>query len=42
MTELTCYVYVFYFIYLFEHNRTPSGKKTVTGVQAITASQDWS
>ena len=27
-------------MYIFtEHNRTPSGKKTVTGVQVITASQ---
>ena len=29
-------------VVVFEHNRTPSGKKTVTGVQVITASQDWS
>ena len=27
------------FYYIFEHNRTPSGKKTVTGVQVISASQ---
>ena len=27
---------------VFERNCTPSGKKTVTGVQVITASQDWS
>ena len=26
-------------MFLFEHNHTPSGKKTVTGMQVITASQ---
>ena len=29
----------FFFFFFFEHNRTPSGKKAVTGVQVITASQ---
>ena len=29
-----------YFVLIFEHNRTPiSGKKTVTGVQVLAASQ---
>ena len=27
------------FFFFFEHNRTSSGKKTVTGVQVITVSQ---
>ena len=27
--------------FFFEHNHILSGKKTVTGVQVITASQDW-
>ena len=28
-----------FFIFIFEHNCTPSGKKSVTGVQVVTASQ---
>ena len=27
------------FYYIFEHNRTPSGNNTVTGVQVLSASQ---
>ena len=26
-------------VVVYEHNRTPSGKKTVTGVQVVTASE---
>ena len=29
----------YHFKIFFEHNHTPSGKKTVTGVQVVTASQ---
>ena len=37
-TSLLFYA-VFFCCCFFEHNHTPSGKKTVTGVQVITASQ---
>ena len=29
----------FFFLFFFEHNYTPSGKKTVTGMQVVTTSQ---
>ena len=45
-TDMTALYYIlllvfffFFFFFLFEHNCSPSGKKTVTGVQVITASQ---
>ena len=39
---LLCNSYALYFIFyfkFFERNRTPSGKKRVSGVQAVTASK---
>ena len=34
-----CRVFVFFFVFFFEHNHTLSGKKMVTGMQVVTASQ---
>ena len=35
-----CVDYVcFFFFVIFDHNHTPSGKKTVTGMQVVTTSQ---
>ena len=33
------YVHIFYPGFFFKHNHTPSRKKRVTGVQAVTASK---
>ena len=35
----SCFVQLLLFLFIYEHNRTPSGKKSVTGMLVITASQ---
>ena len=32
-------LYILFVFFVFEHKRTPSGKKRMTGVQAVTASE---
>ena len=41
LNSFFCFFFIFIFIFFLD-NRTPSGKKTVSGVQVITASKDWS
>ena len=37
--SIGCVDVCFFFLFLFDHNHTLSGKKTVTGMQVVTTSQ---